>query len=58
MWESETTEAIGTNVTYTPYVEFREDVSHRNGHAHFLRDAASEHTAEYAQIMRSALGGK
>ena len=56
--ESETTEAIGTNVEYGRYVEFREDVSHKNGHAHFLRDAASEHTAEYAQIMRSALGGK
>lgn len=55
---SETTEAIGTNVEYGRYVEFREDVSHKNGHAHFLRDAASEHTAEYAQIMRSALGGK
>lgn len=56
--ESETTEAIGTNVEYAEYVEFREDVSHKNGHAHFLRDAASEHTAKYAQIMRSALGGK
>ena len=55
--ESETTEAIGTNVEYAKYVEFREDVSHKNGHAHFLRDAASEHTAEYAQIMRSALRG-
>lgn len=55
--ESETTEAIGTNVEYAKYVEFREDVSHKNGHAHFLRDAASEHTAEYAQIMRAALGG-
>lgn len=55
---SETTEAIGTNVEYGRYVEFREDVSHRNGHAHFLRDAASEHAAEYAQIMRSALRGK
>nr|DAK83484.1 MAG TPA: putative tail component [Caudoviricetes sp.] len=49
---------IGTNVEYGRYVEFREDVSHENGHAHFLRDAASEHTAEYAQIMRSALGGE
>ena len=49
---------IGTNVEYGRYVEFRADVSHKNGHAYFLRDAASEHTAEYAQIMRSALGGK
>ena len=49
---------IGTNVEYGRYVEFREDVSHKNGHAHFLRDAAVGHTAEYAQIMRSALGGK
>lgn len=56
--ESETTEAIGTNVEYAKYVEFREDVNHKNGHAHFLRDAASEHAAEYAQIMRSALRGK
>ncbi|NMF25076.1 HK97 gp10 family phage protein [Olsenella umbonata] len=50
--------SIGTNVEYGRHVEFREDVSHENGHAHFLRDAASEHAAEYAQIMRAALGGK
>ena len=48
---------IGTNVEYGRYVEFREDVSHKNGHAHFLRDAAADHSAEYVQIMRSALGG-
>jgi len=54
---SETTEAIGTNVEYGRYVEFREDVSHKNGHAHFLRDAAAGHSAEYVQILRSALRG-
>lgn len=54
---SETTEAIGTNVEYGRYVEFREDVSHEKGHAHFLRDAAAGHTAEYVQILRSALRG-
>lgn len=51
------TEAIGTDVEYGRYVELREDVKHKKGHAHFLRDAASGHKAEYAQIMRSALGG-
>ncbi|WP_268935589.1 hypothetical protein [Parafannyhessea umbonata] len=39
------------------YVEFREDVSRKNGYAHFLRDAAAGHTAEHVQILRSALGG-
>lgn len=48
---------IGTNVEYGRYVEFREDVSHEKGHAHFLRDAAAGHTAEYVQILRSALRG-
>lgn len=49
---------IGTNVEYGRHVEFREDVNHENGHAHFLRDAASEHAAEYEAIIRAELGGK
>ena len=49
---------IGTNVEYAKYVEFREDVSHKNGHAHFLRDAAAEHAAEYAEIIRGELRGE
>lgn len=47
----------GTHKANVNYVEFREDVSHRNGYAHFLRDAAAGHTAEHVQVMRSALGG-
>ena len=39
------------------YIEFREDVSRKNGNAHFLRDAAAGHTAEHVQILRSAPGG-
>lgn len=48
---------IGTNVEYAPYVEFNEKLSHEEGKAHFLRDAAANHASEYAQIMRDALSG-
>ena len=45
---------IGTNVEYAPAVEFR-DVAHKTGQAHFLRDAATKHIAQYKAIMKAAL---
>lgn len=45
---------IGTNVEYAPVVEFR-DITHKVGQAHFLRDAAATHSAEYQAIMEAAL---
>ena len=53
---------IGTNVKYAKYVEFNDRANHSppqfgGGKAHFLRDAATTHTAEYKligeQTMRS-----
>lgn len=46
---------IGTNVEYAPYVEFREDVRHKVGKAHFLRDAATDNADKYRQILEAAL---
>ena len=51
---------IGTNVEYAPYVEYNEKARHDppefgGGKAHFLRDAAVNHTDHYKEIMRSAL---
>lgn len=45
---------IGTNVEYAPAVEYR-DTAHKTGKAHFLRDAASTHGAEYKQITQDIL---
>lgn len=46
---------IGTNVEYAVYVEFREDVTHATGQAHFLRDAATNNASEYQKIIENAL---
>lgn len=46
---------IGTNVKYAVYVEFREDVTHTTGQAHFLRDAATDNADRYKKIIESAL---
>jgi hypothetical protein len=45
---------IGTNVEYAPYVEYR-DIDHKTGKAHFLRDAAADHSEEYKKIMKASL---
>lgn len=45
---------IGTNVEYAPEIEYR-DTAHKTGKAHFLRDAASTHGAEYKQITQDIL---
>jgi hypothetical protein len=46
---------IGTNVEYAERVEMDEKMKHKNGQAHFLRDAASDHGKQYRQIMEKHL---
>lgn len=48
---------IGTNVEYAPYVEYDDKAQHSSGKAHFLRDAATTHSAKYKAIMKAALQG-
>lgn len=45
---------IGTNVEYAPYVELG---TSRQKAQPFLRPAASEHGAQYRQVLKKALGG-
>lgn len=42
---------IGTNVEYADAVEFRENVQHINGQAHFLRDGITNHLGEYKEAI-------
>lgn len=46
---------IGTDVDYGKYVEYDDTKSHQTGKAHFLRDAAANHSDEYREIMKAAL---
>lgn len=43
---------IGTNVEYAPYVEFGS--VHNKAH-HMLKKAATDHSAEYAAIAKTAM---
>lgn len=45
---------IGTNVEYAPHVELG---TSRQKAQPFLRPAASEHSAQYRQVLKKALGG-
>ena len=45
---------IGTNVEYAPYVELG---TSRQKPQPFLKPAASEHGAQYRQVLKNALGG-
>lgn len=45
---------IGTNVEYAPYVELG---TSRQEAQPFLRPAASEHGAQYRQVLEKAFGG-
>lgn len=60
---SERAAYIGTNVEYAKYVETREKsksgkaIKHKSGKAHFLRDAASQHSDEYKSIVEAQLRG-
>lgn len=46
---------IGTNVEYAEAVEFRENVQHINGQAHFLRDGISDHLDEYKEAIKQIM---
>ena len=46
---------IGTNVEYAPYVEYNDMAHHNTGKAHFLRDAATNHSDHYKAIMEASL---
>lgn len=48
---------IGTNVEYAKYVEFIERYIHKTGKAHFLRDAAANHSDEYRDIFLKIMKG-
>lgn len=50
--ESEKAAYIGTNVEYAPFVEFGH---HSYAGAHFLRDAAANHSEEYKAIIEESL---
>lgn len=52
--ESENVEVIGTNVSYSVYVELG---TSKMSARPFLRPAAEGHAAEYAAILKSFLGG-
>lgn len=45
---------VGTNVEYAPYVELG---TSRQKAQPYLRPAASEHGAQYRQVLKKALGG-
>lgn len=46
---------VGTNVVYAPYQEYGDNMSHRTGGAHFLRNAAANHASEYKSILEAGL---
>lgn len=52
--ESENVEVIGSNVSYSVYVELG---TSKMSARPFLRPAAEGHAAEYAAILKSFLGG-
>lgn len=45
---------IGSNVEYAERIEFQ-DMAHKVGRAHFLRDAATTHSEHYKSILKAAL---
>lgn len=46
---------VGTDVEYAPFVEYMDNRQHTNGKAHFLRNAVSQHQAEYEEIIKREL---
>lgn len=46
---------IGTNVEYAEEQEVGDAIHHKTGGAHFLRNAATDHSNHYKEIMRAAL---
>lgn len=52
---SEGETVVGTNVEYAPVVEANDDVTHKVGKAHFMRDAITENTSTYQNIAEKHL---
>lgn len=48
---------IGTNVEYAKKIEYKDNIKHKTGKAHFLRDAATTHGDLYRSIAEKALKG-
>lgn len=46
---------VGTNVEYAKYVELNEKAHHTTGQAHYLHDAAANHTKTYHDILEDSL---
>lgn len=46
---------IGTNVEYAKYVEYRDELNHKTGQAHFLRDGIQDNISKYEDIIRDIL---
>lgn len=46
---------IGTNVEYAAAVEYGDGKNFTTGNAHFLRNAATQHSDEYKQITEKQL---
>lgn len=46
---------LGTNVEYASTIEYGDTIQHKNGKAHFLRDAVTTHSKEYEDIIKTAL---
>ena len=46
---------IGTNVEYAVYVELDDSKHHKVGQAHFLRDAARNHSDNYRLLIKGEL---
>ena len=55
--QEKTTAYIGTNVEYAAKVEYSDNIKHTTGKAHFLRDAATNHSDEYKKIVEQVLKG-
>lgn len=48
---------LGTNVEYASLIEYQ-DMKHKTGKAHFIKDAMTNHMDHYKAIMKAALQGK
>ena len=48
---------IGTDVVYAPKIEYGDKLEHTTGKAHFLRDAATNHSDEYRETVEKVLKG-
>lgn len=55
-YDGDPCEYVGSDVEYSPYVEFIDRYHHPVGKAHFLRDGAQNHIDELKEVATAALG--